>query len=422
MRPLAASALLLPLLAAQLPASNEVRGINLATDGKATTVTVELTGDFDFVTANLHEPERVYFDIPMSQPRIDSRAYYSKVFDNPLVKRVRVAETAPEVTRVVLDLSQPAEVSASKRPEPPQLRILLRAAAEEAGGIPAPQNPPAAPPVPPAPDIRIPTVQIPAAPDNEEGLSYERLILAIWTMVAAVAALAVFTAFLAWETRRLRVASDRALRMITETMRSQAEDLKEALAIAERHAAVSETTAEAAKMAAEATARTSAHLIVGQRAWIVASPPRIPLTELRKLEELASQQASGVLQIPVLVTNRGRNVAYIRLAKANMVILPQNQDLPAEPGYESPTATAIRGRIALPPDTPYQLLAPSLEFPFTEIRTGLARLWLYGFAEYQDSTDEQHRTSFCFVYRHRSPPAIPSQFYIAGPESYNSFT
>jgi hypothetical protein len=135
MKLLALTALFLPLVAAQNPGSHEVRGVSYSVDGETTLITVEVSGDFGYVTERLHKPERVYFDIPRARPRINSRVTYSKDFDDILVRRVRVAETAPDVTRVVLDLLKPVDISVSKLSDPARLRIALRPALAERGKL-----------------------------------------------------------------------------------------------------------------------------------------------------------------------------------------------------------------------------------------------------------------------------------------------
>src|ERR1051325_11727857 len=91
-----------------------------------TRVVVEVSGEFTFVSERLHNPERVYFDIPHSRPRIESRRIYSEQVEDKLVKRIRVAETNPGVTRVVLDLSGPVEITSSRLTNPNRLIVELR--------------------------------------------------------------------------------------------------------------------------------------------------------------------------------------------------------------------------------------------------------------------------------------------------------
>jgi hypothetical protein len=433
-------ALGLHFLAAQIAVPREVTGINYSASGQTTTITVEVSGDFEYATGRLHQPERAYFDIRPAKPRIDSRSVYSREFESELLERVRVAEHAPDVTRVVLDLFGPADISVSKLSAPAGLVITLR---PPPAGRGSPQAPPPAlptpttglpsrpetaagtppvprihPPSPPAPAIRLPPIR-----DTRGTLTPEDWIaLATLAMAAVIAALAVFTALLV---RRLGMGSDQGLLLAREAFGTQAENTNKALAVSDRHAANGEKTAEAAKIAADATAQMVAHLMQERRAWVVVPPPRVArLAELRRLAELGPPDSWGVLQVPLVVMNRGQSMAVIQLAKACLMILPEDEELPPEPHDEGPHFASIRGSIPLPPNSSYQLLMPSLgDFRFTDIHTGVTRLWLYGVVEYKDNFEEPHRSRFCFVYYHEgvlSP--LSTDFYIAGPEKYNSFS
>ena len=117
--------------------------------GDVTRIAIEVSGDFNFRSDRLHNPERVYFDILNARPRIDAKRAWSKAIDDPLVQRVRVAETIPGITRVVVDLSGPVEVSTSQLNSPNRLMIELRA-----GRGPAIPTAPAQPLVKPPPVIR----------------------------------------------------------------------------------------------------------------------------------------------------------------------------------------------------------------------------------------------------------------------------
>ncbi len=112
-----------------------------------TRVAIEVSGEFQFRTDRLHNPERVYFDILEARPRIDSRRFYSETLDNRLVSRIRVAETAPGVTRVVLDLGASVEAATSQLANPNRLIIELRnGAALALPDAPALAPPPSLPP------------------------------------------------------------------------------------------------------------------------------------------------------------------------------------------------------------------------------------------------------------------------------------
>ncbi|SPE36550.1 N-acetylmuramoyl-L-alanine amidase [Candidatus Sulfopaludibacter sp. SbA6] len=106
-----------------------------------TRVVIEVSGEFNFVTERLHNPERVYYDIPNSRPRLESRRSSSEQIDDKLLKRIRVAETLPGVTRVVLDLAGTVEATTSQLTNPNRLIVELRSAGPGAA-IPA-ELPPA---------------------------------------------------------------------------------------------------------------------------------------------------------------------------------------------------------------------------------------------------------------------------------------
>ena len=94
--------------------------------GDVTRVAVEVSGDFTFHTEQLHNPERVYFDILNSKPRMGQRVMYTESLDDARVKRLRVAQTTPGVTRIVLDLSGPLAVTTSQLANPDRLIIEVR--------------------------------------------------------------------------------------------------------------------------------------------------------------------------------------------------------------------------------------------------------------------------------------------------------
>ncbi|HXR34742.1 MAG TPA: N-acetylmuramoyl-L-alanine amidase, partial [Candidatus Binataceae bacterium] len=125
-----------------------------------TRVAVEISGRFQFHSDRLHNPERVYFDILNSRPRVPPKSWYLENLDDRLLKRIRVAETAPGISRVVLDLADGVEVTTSQLANPTRLMVELRggpavtpapAPAIAAPAIPAPGVSAAARPTPPLP-------------------------------------------------------------------------------------------------------------------------------------------------------------------------------------------------------------------------------------------------------------------------------
>jgi N-acetylmuramoyl-L-alanine amidase len=150
--------------------------------GDVTRIAIEVSGEFEFRTDRLHNPERVYYDIVGARPLIDGRRIFSKLLEGDrLVQRVRVAETNPGTTRVVLDLGTDPEITTSKLSNPSRLIIELRAGkaplvpTETAPSAPAVRPPApvkadvpaAAPPLEsPAPLVKSPAVDPPPVPTS----------------------------------------------------------------------------------------------------------------------------------------------------------------------------------------------------------------------------------------------------------------
>ena len=109
---------------------------------EATRVVIAVSGEFEYHSERAHDPERVFFDILRSRPRIDGRRTYSADVRDKLVKRVRVAETLPGVTRVVLDLGNSADYTATQLSNPDRLVIELRMAGQVAPPAPVTLLPP----------------------------------------------------------------------------------------------------------------------------------------------------------------------------------------------------------------------------------------------------------------------------------------
>jgi N-acetylmuramoyl-L-alanine amidase len=133
MRSIAALAISVSMLSAQSDRASlhSVTAIRNWSLPEVTRIAIEVSGDFHFKTDRLHNPERIYFDILNARPRLDSRRLWSRDINDRLVQRVRVAETTPGTTRIVLDLAGMVEVSTSQLSNPNRLIVELRA-----GGAP----------------------------------------------------------------------------------------------------------------------------------------------------------------------------------------------------------------------------------------------------------------------------------------------
>lgn len=114
------------VLAGQSTSPVEIKAMRQVVIQGTTRVEIEFSGEFEYHSNRLHVPERIYFDFPKSKPQTGLRSSYSQEFADETISRVRVAETAPGVTRVVLDLLEPVDVSTAKLKNPARLLIELR--------------------------------------------------------------------------------------------------------------------------------------------------------------------------------------------------------------------------------------------------------------------------------------------------------
>jgi N-acetylmuramoyl-L-alanine amidase len=142
------------------PAAHLVTAVRHWSLRDVTRVAVEVSGPFEFRTDRLHDPERVYFDILNARPRIEGKALYAEAVNDKFLQRLRVAETHPAITRVVLDLSGDAVATTSTLTNPARLIIELRMP----DGIPTATEPPAFDPPVQKPPVTLPAVVLPPPP------------------------------------------------------------------------------------------------------------------------------------------------------------------------------------------------------------------------------------------------------------------
>jgi len=146
------------------PASRTVVAVRHWSLSDVTRVAVEVTGPFEFRTDRLHNPERVYFDIPKTRPRIDSKRIYTETVDDKVLQKIRVAEPTPGITRVVLDLTGNVDATTSKLTNPDRLIIELRRGATNPIPTEAPVSDPSDPMKPPPVSSPPPAKAAPVKP------------------------------------------------------------------------------------------------------------------------------------------------------------------------------------------------------------------------------------------------------------------
>src|SRR5258708_10570593 len=107
-------------------ASSKVTEVRFWSLGEITRVAIEVSGEFKYRSERLPNPDRLVFDIQGAKPALTSKRMHVIAVGDTLVKQIRVAETQPGVTRVVLDLEKPADFAASQSSEPVRLMIEVR--------------------------------------------------------------------------------------------------------------------------------------------------------------------------------------------------------------------------------------------------------------------------------------------------------
>ena len=118
--------LLLPAFAAANPGLSQVTTVRAWSHPGSTRVVIEVTGAFEYRSDRATNPERLFFDILGARPWIDGKRLATRNIGDTLVKRIRVAETAPGTTRIVFDLETAAEFTVTKLETPDRLVVEIR--------------------------------------------------------------------------------------------------------------------------------------------------------------------------------------------------------------------------------------------------------------------------------------------------------
>ena len=105
-------------------AAHKVTAVRFWSAGDTTRVAVEVSGEFKYKSDNLDTPPRLFFDVQGAKP---SMAQKTIPVGDHLLKQIRIAETQPGTTRIVLDLEQNADFTASQLSNPERLIVEIRA-------------------------------------------------------------------------------------------------------------------------------------------------------------------------------------------------------------------------------------------------------------------------------------------------------
>ncbi|MCU1336835.1 MAG: N-acetylmuramoyl-L-alanine amidase [Bryobacterales bacterium] len=104
-------------------AANRVTAVRYWSTGDTTRVAVEVSAEFNYKSDRLENPPRLFFDVQGARPVMAQKTI---VVGDRLLKQIRIAETQPGTTRIVLDLEQDADFTASQLSNPERLMLEIR--------------------------------------------------------------------------------------------------------------------------------------------------------------------------------------------------------------------------------------------------------------------------------------------------------
>ena len=123
---LAVTAALAAFSGAQPQTNNAITAVRHWNLGDVTRIVVETTTEFEFRQDRVPDPDRLFFDLDQTKPKLGQRGQVTFRVNDPRLKQIRVAETQPGTSRVVFDLEEGVDHTSSRLSNPPRLIIELR--------------------------------------------------------------------------------------------------------------------------------------------------------------------------------------------------------------------------------------------------------------------------------------------------------
>ncbi len=108
-------------------AGSKITEVRFWAVGDVTRVAIQVSAEFKYKSDRLHNPERLFFDIQGARPSVVTRGGQTIPVGDGKVKQIRIAQPQAGVTRVVLDLEDELEFTASQLSNPERLIVELRA-------------------------------------------------------------------------------------------------------------------------------------------------------------------------------------------------------------------------------------------------------------------------------------------------------
>ncbi len=113
------------MLASAAPPLARLKSVRPVSTSSVTRITVEATGEVQWVADRLENPARLVFDFPRTVPGDGKRGIRTIPVGDARVKQLRVAETQPGRMRVVVDLAGPVDFTAERMRRSPGVVIQI---------------------------------------------------------------------------------------------------------------------------------------------------------------------------------------------------------------------------------------------------------------------------------------------------------
>jgi N-acetylmuramoyl-L-alanine amidase len=108
------------------PSASKISAVRFWSLGDLTRVAIDVSAGFKFKSERLTNPDRLFFDIEGARPDMIAKGVHTISVGDGILKQIRIAETQPGVTRIVLDLEAHVDFTASQLTSPDRMMIELR--------------------------------------------------------------------------------------------------------------------------------------------------------------------------------------------------------------------------------------------------------------------------------------------------------
>jgi N-acetylmuramoyl-L-alanine amidase len=104
----------------------QITAVRFWSFAEVTRIVIDTSAPCEFKTGQAQAPERLYLDITHARPLVNGQRSTTQPINDPRVRQIRIAETTPEVTRIVFDLAGPVDFRITTLDAPDRLVVELQ--------------------------------------------------------------------------------------------------------------------------------------------------------------------------------------------------------------------------------------------------------------------------------------------------------